>query len=320
MSYLSNYPSIQYVLKNKEYSLKDIFRRVAFSSKDLNNPKIFSDYYVVDGETFEQISQNVYGEVDLFWILILANNIISNLELPRTEQEIQTTIDTKYSGAALFFHEYLLGLKAGDIVAKVSLSGGISSEGTTISDVDTSKYSIIKDYDPTFRVVWIKDENVFAVNDILGFFSLDSSNNWTEFNFRVKLVAPGNIIERSFAQLRKISQYKNVPVQFNDANGNYSSPYITPEIEVPSNAIGTYSSDDDADIGTISNTDLHSYVRGRGTLFSSITTLNRQIVDENQKFRIIKILNPAYLNRVLEGINNLIYNNDIKTLTINIEN
>jgi len=320
MSYLTNHPELQYNLNNKNYSLKDIFRRVAFSTNSLNNNKIFADYYVIDGETFEQIAETIYGNRDFFWILVLANNIVSNLELPKTEQEVQTSIDTKYSGSAIYFSEYLNGLKAGDILVKVALNDAIKSESSTISDVDTSKYALVKGYDPIFRIVWIDgDIDTFTTGDIIGFYSVDSSNNWQEFNFNVKLSSSGNIIQRSFAQPEKIEYYKNSPVQFNDANGNYSSPYYNGEIEIPSNAIGTYPTDLN-DIESITKTDLFAYMNAKKTSFSSITTLNRKIIDDNQKFRIIKVLKPFYLNRVLESLNELTTSNVSKSITIDVEN
>lgn len=323
LTYLTNHPNLKYTLNNKEYELKDIFRRVAFSTNSLNNPKIFSDYYTLDGETFETISNTVYGTPDLFWLLVLANNVISNLELPKTQQGIQNIIDTKYSGVGIYFAEYLNGLKAGDIMVKVNLTGAIGAEDSVIESVETETYAIVKSYDPFMRCVWVSGDlsSVPTTSDIVGFYSLDNENNWNSFNFNVILSgSTKNIISRSFAIPIKRVEFKNTVIQFNDKNLNYSSPYYNGDIEIPSNVIGTYNTTDKEDNKTISGTDIRQYMSNRPLEAESITTLERKIIDDNQKFRTVKVLKPAYVQTVNEFIDTLLIDNNTKKIVIDIEN
>lgn len=320
MPYIDRLNQIKYLINNKNIDILNLFERISFDTFSLNNKQIFQDYYVIDGDTLESISETIYGNVDFFWILMLANNIISPFELPQSEEILQNIINTKYNGKAIFSSDYLKGLKEGDIIVKVTLDGGVNSPNTQIASVDTASYAIVKNYDPFLRRIWVEEINGnISQASYIGIYSLDNNNNWIPFQFNVKLTATSDPIQRNFTTARKIIDYPESPYEFLDANGNYVSPYSKNDnidLELSSTALGSYVPTDSLDLKTIYNTNLFSYMSERPVSYESIKTIRRKLIDDNFKFRIIKILNPNYLSEVVSETYSLLADQTQKTKII----
>ena len=320
MGYINRLNQIKYIINNKNIDILNLFERISFDSFSLNNKQIFSDYYLIDGDTIENISEALYGSVDFYWVILLANNIISPFELPQSEEILQNIINTKYNGKAIFSADYLKGLKEGDIIVKATLDGGVNVPETQIASVDTASYAIIKNYDPFLRRILVEEINgTISQASFIGIYSLDNNNNWVPFQFNVKLTAASDPIQRNFTTARKIIDYPESPYEFLDANGNYVSPYSkndNVDLELSSTALGSYAPTDPLDLNTISNTNLFSYMRERTVSYESIKTIRRKLIDDNSKFRIIKILNPNYLSEVVSETYSLLADPTQKTKII----
>jgi len=281
--YFRKFPTLEYQFNNKTYTFLDIFRRVKFDNATLNNKKIFFEYYLTDGETLEKISSKYYNTPDYWWVLILSNNILNNLEMPTDENFIQSYIDTKFDGKSLYFSDYMPELLPGDVIAGVTLSGN------NISETSQTNYAVVYEYNKTFRYVRVKE--IFGTinqNDNVGFYRNDAN---TLVTHDVIISSGGSIIKRPWATVKKIEDYKDSPIQFNDTKDNYISPYfVNSTIETRSTSIGNYTGASLTDTETITNTLLYKFMTSvNDSNLNSVTTNETKVKSDNEKLRTIKV-------------------------------
>lgn len=133
MTYFSKFPNIVITKNEVPYVIKDIVRRVVLTNRFEENSVVLDDYFVLDGETPEMVSNKLYGTPLNHWIVLLANNITD----PREEWPIVNSaiIDRVYlsydfvigvpSGAAYSTNDELLSSNGGKFVVS-------SKNGNTI--------------------------------------------------------------------------------------------------------------------------------------------------------------------------------------------
>lgn len=309
--YFRKFPTLEYKFNNKTYTFLDIFRRVKFDNETLNNNQIFFDYYLTDGETLEKISSKYYNTPDYWWVLILSNNILSNFEIPTDENFIQSYIDTKFDGKALYFADYMPDLLPGDILAGVTLSGN------TITETSETNYAVVYEYNKTFRYVRVKEiYGTINQNDNVGFYRNDAT---TLVDHDVITSFGESVQKLPWATVKKIGDYKDAPIQFNDIYANYISPYfVNSTTETRSTSVGNYISATLSDTDTITNTLLYKFMTSvNDNNLSTVTTNETKVKSDNEKFRTIKVLNPIYIKKVVSDIFSLI-NSDTKQISIQI--
>lgn len=311
--YLEKFPTLTYTFNNTEYSLVDIFRRVSFKQSSLENTSAFFTYYVQDNDTPENIARNFYKDSNLWWLVLLPNNIISNNEFPISENNLTTYIETKYPGKVLFFTEYMPNLKAGDIVAGVTLD----ANQTAIQNTSNVNYGVISNYNKTFRYVVINEiYGDLGVNNIVGFYDKDSN----ELNHDYISTSGDQPKTKSWATIRLIKDEKDAPVEFLNATSDFVSPYsVNNTIDSKSTAIGIYNTTTLTDVNTINNTSLFKYITTvSDSNVSFIKTIQSKAISDNEKFRSIRLLNPKYSTLVINEILSLINsNNKAISITVN---
>ena len=100
MAYFEQFPTTTYDPtgpKNTK-TIKDILRRVSFNKSMVSNRSLFSVYDIQDGETPEEIAYREYGDPNLNWVILLFNNILNvQAEWPRSQRELVTYVNDKYS-------------------------------------------------------------------------------------------------------------------------------------------------------------------------------------------------------------------------------
>jgi hypothetical protein len=76
--FFEKFPLLQYTLDDgKSYQfIPDILRRVALADKLKQDSSYFEEYDIKDGETPEIVAEMKYGDSQLHWIILMANNII----------------------------------------------------------------------------------------------------------------------------------------------------------------------------------------------------------------------------------------------------
>ena len=313
--YFENFPKLTYTFSEKIYELSDIFRRVAFSQTSLNNRFIFNDYYMVDGETLESVADKIYGDSTLSWILLLANNITTQFDIPQRSEKLENYLNNKYPGKILYFSQYLKNIQPGDFLAQVTV------DSEQITSTSTTNYAVIKDYDPVFRYITVNSiYGSLSVGTNVGFYR-KVGNSYQNITFDVIETENGDIEEKGYASILKISNEKDASVNFISSTGNYLSPYSTSlTFNVKSNAIGTYNPSVSSDTETIYNTTLYKYMNNTSnSLLSSVQTHSTLLYENNESARIIKILKPGYVADVISEIQILLNSETEKIKNIEVE-
>jgi hypothetical protein len=310
--YLEKFPLLTYTFNNTEYSLVDIFRRVSFKQSTLENTSAFFTYYVQDDDTPENIARNFYKDSTLWWLVLLPNNIVSNLEFPISENYLTSFIETKYPGKVFFFSEYMPDLKSGNIIAGVTLNG----TQTAIQNTSNVNYAVINEYNKTFRYAVVNEiYGNLQSNNIVGFY--DSNSNELPHSY---IASEDEAIKtKTWATIKSIKDQKDAPVEFLDLNSNFVSPYIINNTnDSKSTALGTYTTNDLTDTNTITNTSLFKYMTSvSDNNISTIRTIQSKAILDNEKFRSIKLLNPKYAPTVINEIISLINSNN-KSISITV--
>lgn len=104
MGYFEELPNLEYVnrfpnTKSNDETIigKNIFRRAKIREDVASVISGFQYYNIVDGERPEQIAERLYGDPELDWVILIANNII-NLEndWPLTPSQFNNYLISKY--------------------------------------------------------------------------------------------------------------------------------------------------------------------------------------------------------------------------------
>tara|TARA_B100002019_G_C20859162_1_gene398388 strand:- start:57 stop:578 length:522 start_codon:yes stop_codon:yes gene_type:complete len=105
MSYFSMFPNLSYDAKGngRETIMKDIFRRVKLHTKD---HLINFDYYdVQNGEAPEIIAHKYYGDPELHWTILIANDIVDYYhDWPMSQQTFEQYVKERYGNPDAIHH------------------------------------------------------------------------------------------------------------------------------------------------------------------------------------------------------------------------
>lgn len=88
-------------------TLTDITRNVRLRKQLLSNITIFDFYDMKEGETPEIVAKRVYGNSNLHWIIMLANDRYDYIEdFPMTAYQLENHINRKYGNNRNAIHHY----------------------------------------------------------------------------------------------------------------------------------------------------------------------------------------------------------------------
>jgi hypothetical protein len=308
--YFKYFDTFSYLLNNKNYDFVDIFKRISFSIKTKENKSIFTDYYVVDGDSAENIANKFYGDPGLGWFVLLCNNFTRRDEFPLSIEQIEKNARARYPGSSFYFLEYIPELKAGDILIKCTVSGG------DITSYDTTKYAIVQEYNNVIRYAIVNENVGLQNNDYVAIKRLVNEKTVDVF-YDVLLEEDVLAESRNFVQIKKITEAIQSPIEFLNANSNYISPYyINTQYEAKSNAIGIYSTANIADLNTVANTTLYSFVNNTASV--STRTIFQKYIEANNKNRILKLVKPVYAGEVFSAMQELLLDDEIRIKNIEV--
>lgn len=100
-----DFPRIAYTLNDSESEevVVDIFRRVILSKEFLENSYYYETYEVLHGETPEELSYRFYGTPNLYWLILMVNNIVDpRFEWPLSEADLYKNTSAKYGADNVF--------------------------------------------------------------------------------------------------------------------------------------------------------------------------------------------------------------------------
>lgn len=132
MLYFNNFGKI--IFDGKE--ITNILTRVDFFNQIKNNAALYDYLQIQDGETPEDLALLIYGDSNLFWLILWANNIVdSNLEWPLTDSQLLTIMQEKYGEENVYSVHHYETTEQSDLGA-----GVIVNQGTPFS-VSVSNYT-----------------------------------------------------------------------------------------------------------------------------------------------------------------------------------
>ena len=121
-NYFKQLPNFDYISRinerksNRDYlEVKNLFRRPLIREDIFTNFMSFTKYKIIGDERPDQVAYNVYGDEDLDWVVLLANNIINvRDEWPMTQGDFNNYLSEKYGdtgGADLIKHYETIQIK-----------------------------------------------------------------------------------------------------------------------------------------------------------------------------------------------------------------
>lgn len=141
--YFSAFPKIPYDIAGTQFSnyqnVTNIFFRVRILKEVLNNISGYYFYQVKDGETPEILAEQIYGDPEAYWIILLANEIVDpQFDWPMDSRTFNKYIVHKYgsiSNAKTIFHhtEKVIRRENGNTVSETRFV--INPEQLTINDL-----------------------------------------------------------------------------------------------------------------------------------------------------------------------------------------
>ena len=114
-NYFKQLPNFDYISRinerksNRDYlEVKNLFRRPLIREDIFNDFMSFTKYKIIGDERPDEIAYKIYGDEDLDWVVLLANNIINvRDEWPMTQGDFNNYLSEKYGdtgGADLIKH------------------------------------------------------------------------------------------------------------------------------------------------------------------------------------------------------------------------
>ncbi|MBC8442734.1 MAG: baseplate wedge protein 53 [Proteobacteria bacterium] len=195
--YFEKFPYIQYKnfqnLENASVLSTNILKRIAFTNSLKENTSYFVDYTIKDGETPESIAYDFYGDVGLYWVVLLLNDIINPYyDWPMDMNTLDNYISKKYPSKTFFVSLYdkeadgdspLFGgqpifekFEPGQTIFK-TLGEEFDIIGERMHVGDTVRGTIYS-WDPQYQRLIVDNINgtgSFAENDIIGVYLADGT-------------------------------------------------------------------------------------------------------------------------------------------------
>ena len=155
--YFANFPLIPYdsVGDGNFKVVTNLMKRVAIRAKVKTNTMLFDTYDVKEGETPEMLSDKVYGDANLHWIIMYVNNITDRYhQWPLTTPQFLAFINDKYSNPD-GTHHYEITQTSGDTTVTIDIgSDNTSHAGATL--VTNREYE--EDRQDTLRSIRLLDQ------------------------------------------------------------------------------------------------------------------------------------------------------------------
>lgn len=301
MTYFRNFPSTYYNFDNTSTKVS-VALNLLVSARMIDllperSNKCYVDYIIKDGEKPEHIAYRAYDRPDYHWVILMTNTIYNPYwDWPLSQEELNSYIDLKYPGIAMFFD--CVGVEATRF--KISNTDTLLPQnkssfvrGNIVKQIQANKTITGKiiDWNPTFRKL--------VVDDIDGGM-FNSSNKITSENI------DGITFEASLK--KEVLQHPDSVHHFVDDFNNYLDPYAKINYyEYDDNKI--YSSKNifynnssglprPTTMGLTGTNDfmLNKYING-----SQNNTITNRLFEtfENDNRRVIKVLKTEYVSNII---------------------
>ena len=123
MAFFSYFPKIEYDVRGdgSKTVMTNLTRRTRFRDQIRLNAVTYDFYDVKGGETPEYIANEYYGDPELHWIILMANNIVDYYtQWPMTVPTFEEYVKEKYDDAN-GIHHYEYSQESGDTTKIIEL-------------------------------------------------------------------------------------------------------------------------------------------------------------------------------------------------------
>lgn len=106
MSYFKKFPFVtEYTLQGKTYAAMDITRRTGIDESMKDNQNAYVEYEILPGETPEMLADRAYDNANLYWVILLFNNIFDiDSDWPLSHEAFERFVDNKYNDRNAIHH------------------------------------------------------------------------------------------------------------------------------------------------------------------------------------------------------------------------
>lgn len=145
MAYFKKFKKIAYPFeisgKKSKIILTDLTKSVRIVDYVLSNLKALDNYIIKDGETVEEIAEKFYGDPELHWLVMLANNRYNYIEdFPRTQLELDLYVEQKYGNTADDIKEYVFN----GYIVDSTVVGAIPYTNRQVEELENEQKRLIK--------------------------------------------------------------------------------------------------------------------------------------------------------------------------------
>jgi len=149
MSYFDPFPIIDYPMNGSNIQTVNFLKRTAIVQRVQRQTEAFQRYRPGMSDRPDTVASVVYGESDLFWLVLYANNIINPVkEWTMDNDSFMKFVKKQYPGTAIF-------LESPEENSSSSSGSSVDTSfviGETVT-FNTALTGIIHHYDPTLRLV-----------------------------------------------------------------------------------------------------------------------------------------------------------------------
>lgn len=148
MSYFTHFPFISgYNIQGKQYDVIDITSRTVFDPEFKNNEAAYFEYLIQEGETPEVVADKIYSDVNLFWVILMFNDIQDvNEDWPLDHSSLMRYVKAKYKNDLYGIHHFV-SASSGSIV-----DGKLHPQNDTVPITNYEYEETRNDHKKTIRI------------------------------------------------------------------------------------------------------------------------------------------------------------------------
>jgi len=174
--YFSSFPIIPYdsVGDGNFKLVTNLLKRVAVRAKVKANVSIFDTYDVKEGETPEMISDKLYDDPELHWVVLLMNDISDRYhQWPLNHNQFIAHINDKYDNVDAT-HHYEIAQTSGDTTIKINIgtdntehSGATAVTNYEYEHAQEDKKRKIRLLDPEYIAAFVTEYRKLIAESVL---------------------------------------------------------------------------------------------------------------------------------------------------------
>jgi len=213
MSYFAEFPYTSYTLPNNTKKfLKNISLKPEIIEKVKNERSSFETYTLRDGDTVELVANRLYGDVNLHWAVMVANNMISPyFDFPLSVNQFDEYIFQKYKSQYDSDNNSIILSKDNTLAYAQFVGTPENNYNTNISGVIAKPHHFVDSkkikYSYNFIVNNTIKSNAYSITEIAPIVSPISIYDYeTDLNESKRdiLVLKGNLVDQVKEEFKKV--------------------------------------------------------------------------------------------------------------------